>query len=84
MRPIVVGAFDGVDTGRGREGAYPDRPLHPLSLSLPLSELTATGGDAILYREGYINMDDGEGRQNTADLNRSTLVSSYLGGYVWT
>ena len=36
MRPIV-GAFDGVDTGRGREGAYPDRPLHPLAFPLPLS-----------------------------------------------
>ena len=45
-----------------------------LSPCLSLSEWTATGGDAILLREGYIDMDDGEGRQNTTDLNRSTLV----------
>lgn len=71
----IVGAFDGLDTRRGREGAYPDRPLHPFSLCVGRTHGSGMGGDEIVFRKGYMNM-DGEDRQNTADLNRSTLYLS--------
>lgn len=46
----IVGAFNGVDTGRRRESACPDRPLH---LSLSLSHGNVRGCDSDPH--GYID-----------------------------